>query len=250
MPFAQSIHLYGHVKIKYKMLIKRILKNHILVKKKQIIICIDGITCSGKTSFSNFLKKELKNNKKITCSISKDLFLISRFKRIQIIKKLKKVIFNQNKYHYNHNKINRLISEFKKIKKRKIKFCNLYDRKTGLNLKKKTFQFKKIDYIIYEGIYSVKDLNRHKLKPDLTILMINDVYDSLITKIKRIRDSKISVGLVVKEFLKIHLTSFFKYISKTNYDYIISFSEGKMLVNKNFKSLHMIQIKRFLQKHL
>ena len=76
-----------------------------LVNKKVNFITIDGIACSGKTLFSNILKKKLNN----TLIISKDIFLLPRNKRIKITKLLRRSCYNQNKIHYNLDRLKSLI---------------------------------------------------------------------------------------------------------------------------------------------
>ena len=90
------------------MINKLILKNiNFYCKKKEIkIICIDGITCSGKSYFSNLLLIYLNKNHKNVQLISKDLFLLSRNKRIKLLPKIKKKInFNQDNLHYDQKKL-------------------------------------------------------------------------------------------------------------------------------------------------
>ena len=95
---------------------KKILK--IIIKKikesNKKIICIDGITCSGKTHFSKLIHKQIRNAK----IVSKDLFLYSRNQRIKLIPKLSAYSkLNQNHLHYNQSKINLLLSSIKKKEK-------------------------------------------------------------------------------------------------------------------------------------
>ena len=66
-------------------------------KKDQKFICIDGITCSGKSFFSKLLFKHLNKKYKNVILISKDIFLLSRQKRIILLPRFKKhPKFNQN----------------------------------------------------------------------------------------------------------------------------------------------------------
>ena len=125
---------------------------------------------------------------------------------------------------------------------------NLYNRKTGKNNLKVKFRFLRKRLIIFEGIYVSEDI-RHIIKPILKILIIEKVYESLARKIERIRDKKISIQLVVTEFIWIHLKSFKNYLNKNNFD--ISFED----INKNFvikkqgKIKQFQYIKNFLLKH-
>ena len=61
-------------------------------------------------------------------------------------------------------------------------------------------------------MYVNKDI-KGIIKPVLKILIIETVYNSLSRKIERIRDKKISIQEVVKEYIKIHLFSFKKYLN-------------------------------------
>ena len=126
---------------------------------------------------------------------------------------------------------------------------NLYSRKTGKNDTKIKLNFNDRRLVIFEGIY-VNDDIKFLRKPSYKILIIESVYESLSKKIQRIRDRKISVQLVVTEFVRIHLQSFKKYINKNSFD--ISFVDK----NKNFQEIkngNIIQlhdIKIFLKKHM
>ena len=88
-------------------------------KKDQKFICIDGITCSGKSFFSKLLFKHLNKKYKNVILISKDIFLLSRQKRIILLPRFKKhPKFNQNELHYNQQKIKKLSDAIKKNKKK------------------------------------------------------------------------------------------------------------------------------------
>ena len=219
-------------------------------KKKINFITVDGITCSGKSLFADLLKKNLKRYFKEILILSKDLFLYPRTKRIQITKKIKQSNFNQNILHYDIKKLKYLLNFLVgKTNKKNLIIKNLYNRKTGKNNLKIKINFSSDRLIIFEGIYVNKDINMIK-KPVLKILLIENVYESLSRKIQRIRDKKISIQLVVTEFVNIHLQSFNRYISSNNFD--ISFID----VNRNFKKIEngkKIQLKwilNFLKKHL
>jgi len=126
------------------MINKLILKNiNFYCKKKEIkIICVDGITCSGKSYFSNLLLKYLDKRHKNVHLISKDLFLLSRNKRIKLLPKLKKKInFEQDNLHYDQKKIKKIFLAISN--KKKIKMKGLYDRNSGKKKKKKKFILKK-----------------------------------------------------------------------------------------------------------
>ncbi len=220
------------------------------IKKKEInFIIVDGITCSGKSLFANLLKKNLKNKFSDILIISKDLFLYPREKRIRITRNLRKVNKNQNQIHYDLKKLKLLLKFLKGEKKEKlIVFKNLYNRKSGKNNLKIKFPFKKKRLIIFEGIYVNEDV-KNIIKPTLKILIIEKVYESLARKIERIRDKKISVQLVVTEFIKIHLESFKKYLSKNNFDISFEDLNRNFIVKKQGKVKQLSYIKKFLTKH-
>jgi len=219
-------------------------------KKKINFITVDGITCSGKSLFADLLKKNLKQHFRDILILSKDLFLYPRSKRILITKKTKKSNFNQNNLHYDTKKLKFLLNFLVgKSNKKVLIIKNLYNRKSGKNDLKLKINFASNRLIIFEGIYVNKDIDIIK-KPVLKILLIENVYESLSRKIQRIRDKKISIQLVVTEFVNIHLQSFKKYLTKNKFD--ISFID----VNRNFKKIKngkLIQLKgisSFLKKHL
>ena len=220
------------------------------IKKKEInFIIVDGITCSGKSLFANLLKKNLKNKFSDILIVSKDIFLYPREKRIKITRSLRKVNKNQNQIHYELKKLKMLLKFLKGKKKEKlIIFKNLYNRKTGKNNLKIKFHFSKKRLIIFEGIYVNEDI-KNIIKPILKILIIEKVYESLARKIERIRDKKISVQLVVTEFIKIHLESFKRYLSKNNFDISFEDLNRNFIVKKQGKAKQLEYIKKFLSKH-
>ncbi len=220
------------------------------IKKKEInFIIVDGITCSGKSLFANLLKKNLKNKFSDILIVSKDIFLYPREKRIKITRSLRKVNKNQNQIHYDLKKLKMLLKFLKGKKKEKlIIFKNLYNRKTGKNNLKIKFHFSKKRLIIFEGIYVNEDI-KNIIKPILKILIIEKVYESLARKIERIRDKKISVQLVVTEFIKIHLESFKRYLSKNNFDISFEDLNRNFIVKKQGKAKQLEYIKKFLSKH-
>ena len=218
------------------------------LRNKEInFITIDGIACSGKTLFSNILKKKIKNS----LLISKDIFLLPRIIRIKITKSLKKKsLYNQNIVHYDLIKLKLLISFLLKGNKRnKLVLKKLYNRKSGINNLTQVFHFKKKRLIIFEGIYSNEDIKKI-IKPSIKILITENVYTSLFRKVERIRDKKISIQNVVIEFIKIHLTSYLKYLKKNHFDLAYSYLSKKFIISKNGKSNQINDIKKFLQKHV
>ena len=226
---------------------KRLFNN---IKKREInFITVDGITCSGKSLFANLLKKNLKDKFSNISILSKDLFLYPREKRIKITRKLSKVNKNQNELHYDLKKL-KLLLEFLNgnNKEKTIILKNLYNRKTGKNNLKIKFHFLKKRLIIFEGIYVSKDI-KSIVKPILKILIIEKVYESLARKIERIRDKKISVQLVVTEFIRIHLESFKNYLRKNNFDISFEDINRNFVIKKQGKIKQFQYIKKFLLKH-
>ena len=227
---------------------KNLFKN--FEKRKINLITIDGITCSGKSLFANLLKEDLKKNFTDIFILSKDLFLYPREKRITITKKLKALNTNQNKIHYDLKKLKELLNFlFGNSKKKFLVLKNLYNRKNGKNDLNVKLNFLEKRLVIFEGIYVNEDIKFIK-KPTLKILLIEKVYESLSRKIQRIRDKKISIQAVVTEFVRIHLQSFKKYISKNKFD--ITFIDKKRIFKevKNGKNAQLKDIKKFLSKHL
>ena len=220
------------------------------IKKKDInFITVDGITCSGKSLFANLLKKNLKDKFSNISILSKDLFLYPREKRIKITRKLRKIKKNQNELHYDLKKL-KLLLEFLNgnNKEKTIILKNLYNRKTGKNNLKIKFHFLKKRLIIFEGIYVSKDI-KYIVKPILKILIIEKIYESLARKIERIRDKKISVQLVVTEFIRIHLESFKNYLRKNNFDISFEDINRNFVIKKQGKIKQFQYIKKFLLKH-
>lgn len=226
--------------------IKKIISN--INSKKPKIICIDGITCSGKTYFSNLLYKKIKQKHKYVNIISKDFFLYSREKRIKIIQKsLNKTKNNQNDLHYNLKKINLLLLAFKN--KKKIIFKNLYNRKNGKNNLTKAFNFKNTNLIVFEGLYSLENIIYSK-KELYSILIYEKIYVSLIRKIQRIRDKKISVQDLISEFTNIHLASFLKYLRRYEFDLCLKIYNKEFILDKSGKKKQIMLINSFQKKHL
>ena len=214
------------------------------------IISIDGITCSGKSVYAKLLKKIINKKYKNVFILSKDLFLISREKRIRVTKNLSKNFnFDQNQLHYDKTKINQFfkVAKQKKINK-KIKFKNLYNRLNGKNDKKITFSFNNKTIIIFEGLYTLLDLKN--IVPIHKILITDTIYSSLARKIERIRDKKISIQNVVTEFTKMHLTSFRRYLNKYNFDECYSGEKTKFTSDKMGKKKQIKLINDFCKKHL
>ena len=228
--------------------------NKIRIKKlntqKVNFITIDGITCCGKSLFANLLKKNLKGKFKDIYILNKDLFLLTREKRIKITKKMKNAsYFNQNEMHYDLKKLKILI-KFLNIgnKNNNLILKNLYNRKTGKNDLKVKFSYNSKRLIIFEGIYVNRDI-KNISKPILKILVIEKVYNSLRRKIERIRDKKISIQHVVTEFTKIHLQSFKKYLKNNFFDIAYTDVNGSFINVQNGKMKQQTSIKLFLSKH-
>ena len=199
--------------------------------------------------FANLLKKSLKNKFSNILILSKDLFLYPREKRIKITRNLRKIKKNQNELHYDLKKLKLLLEFLNRNNKAKtIVLKNLYNRKTGKNNLKIKFHFLKKRLIIFEGIYVSKDI-KCIVKPILKILIIEKVYESLARKIERIRDKKISVQLVVTEFIRIHLESFKNYLRKNNFDISFEDINRNFVIKKQGKIKQFQYIKKFLLKH-
>jgi len=231
----------------------KLTKKNILKKfnKKEVnFITIDGITCSGKSLFADLLKKKLNTRFKNILILSKDLFLLTREKRIYLTKKIRKKFFNQNKIHYDLNKLNTLIRFLKKGNKDKTLIMkNLYNRKTGQNNLSVRFKFLPKRLIIFEGIFVNEDV-KNLVQPIMKILIIEKIYESLARKIERIRDKKISIQHVVTEFTKIHLQSFKKHLAKNDFDITFKDLKRNFITIQNGKKKQLDYIRLFLSKHL
>lgn len=213
-------------------------------------ITVDGITCSGKSLFANLLRKKLSRKFKNILVLSKDLFLFTREKRIRFTKKIKKDFLNQNKIHYDLNKLNRLVKFLHKGNgEGKLILRNLYNRKTGKNNLTVKFKFLNNRLIIFEGIFVNEDI-KNLVKPVRKILIIEKVYESLARKIERIRDKKISIQHVVTEFTRIHLQSFNKHLLKNNFDVVFRDEKRDFIPIYSGKKKQLDYIKVFLSKHL
>lgn len=228
-------------------------KNNFLKKydKNRVnFITVDGITCSGKSLFANLLKRKLSSKFKNILILSKDLFLYTREKRISFTKKINKDFYNQNKVHYDLNKLIILIKFLKKGNKNKtLVLKNLYNRTTGKNNLTLNYKFLPKRLIIFEGIYVNEDI-KSLIKPIAKILIIEKVYESLARKIERIRDKKISIQHVVTEFTRIHLQSFKKHLLKNNFDLIFKDQKRDFVSIRSGKKKQLDYIKVFLSKHL
>ncbi len=217
-------------------------------KKDQKFICIDGITCSGKSFFSKILFKYLTKKYKNVILISKDIFLLSRQKRITLLPTFKKSPkFNQNELHYNQKKIKKLYDAIKKNKK--IVFKSMYDRKSGKNTKKIIFNFNRAKIIIFEGLYALKNFEVDQ-KNIFKILIIENIYISLIRKIKRIRDKKISIQNLISEFTNLHLTSFQRYLKQYIFNVCLEVKVKNFIKNKASQTKQIVLIREFHKKHL
>ena len=227
---------------------KKIFKNF---RRRNInLITIDGITCSGKSLFANLLKKNLQNYFTDVYILSKDLFLFPRSKRINITKNINKFKIDQNILHYDLLKLKMLLNFLiGKTNKKVLILKNLYNRKTGKNNLNLRLKYSKHRLVIFEGLYVNNDVKFIK-KPILKILLIEKVYESLSRKIQRIRDKKISIQLVVTEFVKIHLQSFKRYIIKNSFDVSFEDKDRKFIKVNNGKKYQLNDISLFLKKHL
>ena len=234
-----------------KKLLKKIFS--IIKKKPYKVIAIDGITCSGKTTFAKFLKSELEQKKIKTILISKDLFLKPRLNRIKILRTLSNnKLIDQNSAHYDLAKFKKFINTLfiKQDNSSNIRLDNLYNRKTGINDKTLNFKAKDKDNVLFivEGIYILKELPI-SFKSTLKILLFSDIYRSLSLKLERIRDNSITLEDVIGEYKNIHLKSYYKYLKKhLNFDltidnYNMKFSKKKLMIYQ------LGLIKNFLYKH-
>ena len=212
------------------------------------IIYVDGITCSGKSYFSDLLFKYLNKKFKNIYLIRKDFFLLSRNKRIKMLPLLKnKINKNQNTIHYDQKKIKKVIQAINNNKK--IVMTGLYNRSSGKNDKKIVFNFKNVNIIIFEGLYSLNDFHNN-FKSSLKFLIIENIYSSLIRKIKRIRDKKISIENVLLEFTQLHLPSFLIYLHKFEFDICIEVNKNEFIKSNFNKEKQIALIKLFQKKHL
>lgn len=253
MQCVLKFQIFGPTKNKMMQINEKIILKKIRKTKKEnnkiCIIAIDGITCSGKSLYADLLKKRLKKYYKDIFVLSKDLFLISRKKRIKVTNKIgKKFSGEQNKLHYDRRKLDKLISVLKQKNKSSIRLKGLYNRKNGKNDKNLYFDFKKNSVIIFEGLFILDDLK--KIKPIYKILVTNNVYNSLARKIERIRDKKISIQKVVTEFTNLHLKSMRNYLIKNDFNESYSGEETKFMKIKNGKSKQINLINIFFKKHL
>ena len=227
-----------------KLLFKKIF-NKISLNNNKKLILIDGISCSGKTQFSNKLKSYLTSKKLKIKIISKDLFLKSRKERIKILKKSKKNVI-QNRAHYDLKKFYFLIKNILKSKEqpKNIMFNNLYNRLTGKNDKSIKIRIDKNYIYIFEGIYIHQDL-KNTNSTIINILLVNNIFLSLSNKIERIRDNQITVKEVFDEFVNIHLKSFLIYLKKkNNYDLVINIF-NKKYSKKNFLLITLCKLENF-----
>ena len=112
------------------------------------------------------------------------------------------------------------------------------------------FKFDKNVIYLIEGIYVIKDFDFLPKNKTKIIFLETDIYLALAEKLRRIRDKKISLSLVVKEFVNIHLYSYANYIEKTKFDYFIN-RKGKISkFKKNMLKIVKLKINQFLKKHL
>ena len=168
-------------------------------RKDSKIILIDGITCSGKSTLAKKISNYLNKQKIPNSILSKDLFLKSRRHRIKLLKNKKKKFINQNIEHYQIKKFKEVLSSITHGNKPdKIKFKNLYDRKTGLNNLNYIFVKQKNHLYIVEGIYVGNDINSN---PNIIskILLYSDFYTSIININNKYPSSK---KYTIKEYAK------------------------------------------------
>jgi uridine kinase len=223
-------------------------KKKLIAKNEVLYITIDGITCSGKTTFTKSFGLDLRKKYNILI-ISKDLFLKPRNKRILITKEYNNYNKTQNQLHYDLRKLELLLNFFKRGNlDKKIILTNLYNRKNGKNNLKLKFLLKKNMIILLEGLYVNDDL-KNITKPILKILIVENIYKSLVKKIERIRDKKISIDFVIKEFMKIHLISFRNYLHRNEFNLFFQPCEGKFKQLFFGKKLQTKLIEKFILKH-
>jgi len=229
----------------------KVIKKSCNKEKDLNIITIDGITCAGKSYFADLLKSDLQKTFSNVFILSKDLFLLSRKQRIKIIKKMNnRTSIKQNDLHYDLKKIIKVLKILKNHnKKRKVVLSGLYNRKTGNNNMKIIFNFKKKVIIIFEGLYVLDDL-KSIIKPTYKVLIINNIYNSLIRKIQRIRDKKISIQNVVTEFTNLHIKSFNNYLFKNKFDISIEEKKNDFIKISGGRKNQIKLINKFKTKHL
>ena len=217
-------------------------------KKKKIFVFIEGIAGTGKTFFAKTLKKKIKTNRKIYL-ISKDIFLKSRAQRINITNKMKNKIYkNQNQIHYNQHKIKKFVNIVCNDIKIKNSFKSLYDRKSGKNNLEVNFKFANNSIIIIEGLYIGEDF-RSKNIDSIKILLETDIYKSISEKIRRIRDKKISIYNVIKEYINIHLISFVQYLQIQKFDLFVVYKNNIFSISKKSKEKQIFDIYKFIEQH-
>ena len=153
---------------------------------------------------------------------------------------------NQDNLHYDKKKLDLLLTAIKN--KKKVKLNNLYNRNNGKNNIKMTFDFRRVDLIILEGIYFLENIKNFKTNI-YSIFIYENIYNCLIKKIMRIRDKKISIQNVTTEYINLHLTSFFYYLKNINFNLQLKVNENKFVLYKSAKKKQLISIKTFISKH-
>ena len=118
-----------------------------------------------------------------------------------------------------------------------------------VQIKKKKFNFKKSNIIIFEGLYSLQSF-KDIFKKSYKILIHESVYTSLIRKIKRIRDKKISIQDVIFEFTKLHLPSYLKYLQQFEFNTCLEVIHNNFNKTSFNKKKQISLIKIFQKKHL
>ena len=193
-------------------------------KKKKIFVFIEGIAGTGKT---------LKSIAQI----------------INITNKMKNKIYkNQNQIHYNQHKIKKFVNIVCNDIKIKNSFKSLYDRKSGKNNLEVNFKFANNSIIIIEGLYIGEDF-RSKNIDSIKILLETDIYKSISEKIRRIRDKKISIYNVIKEYINIHLISFVQYLQIQKFDLFVVYKNNIFSISKKSKEKQIFDIYKFIEQH-
>ena len=155
---------------------------------------------------------------------------------------------NQNQIHYDQDKIKKFVDIVCDNIKIKNKFKYLYDRKSGKNNLEINFRFSNNSIIIIEGLYISEDFKSKNIDA-IKILIETDVYKSISEKIRRIRDKKISIYNVIKEYINIHLISFVQYLQKNKFNLFVVYKNKRIYISKKSKKKQIIEIYKFIQQH-
>ena len=137
------------------------------------------------------------------------------------------------------------------LKKKKLSNSKRIPINVLKNLKKNIFfkSDRRKVVIIFEGLYVLDDL-KNIIKPTYKVLIINNIYNSLIRKIQRIRDKKISIQNVVTEFTNLHIKSFNNYLFKNKFDISIQGKKNGFVKINNGSNNQIKLINKFKSKHL